>query len=999
MPISTPPQNYALQPTGTSGTGVGPDLLIVNDDLKVCTTGDKGNIFIRGPPCFAGYETTNPATNDESFFNVPGHGSGWFNTGDMGSLDSQGYLFISGRSKEIINRGGETISPFEIEEAIQQHPHVKETLAFSAPHASYQESVGVIIVTKSNMTRVDLPTLHKYLEDKLHRSKWPQLIVYSDALPKNATGKTLRIRYAERIKLGDVDEESSPSLRLYEAACPPLGTALTVSIPLQSVKVDLSITKQFLQKFDGMQAVEVVRVDLASQHDAIIALIVTKEDTKQVIEAISQQSKAHLHSYLTPSYVYAVPSIPTKKEGKHVVVDYQALQQLALDQFQQQNIIAPRNAIEQQLELIWRSSLGCATMISINTSFFDLGGDSLKAGQVVASIRSQLRIPLSVADLLTAQTIEALAVKISKEKVLGSPKISSRPSPSQSSYQRNLGGKNSKLEAIAEEGEDAEQHRLQREFMTWDFSPPLSNNSFTCLFVQALPIALIYPLRRIVIWFLIAGPWVSLMKAGHGRFTSLLIAMFLARLLLGFGAPLVGIACKWLIIGKYKAGKYPLWGTMYLKWWLVEQIINIMGKGFFRDDLPIIGPHLVRWYYYLMGAQMGNNVQIHKDAKIGQADLLNIGDNVAIDNCTIRPFAIEEGHFVLLPITIGSNSSVGLKSVVAGGSTLPPDSHIGPLSSSHEVETDSDPIFRKYCRPTYQSPPALYIICFGLPVLLLVLVISFIPWFFVLRMMVSHAKEQGWYQSDIHSIYHAFLWWITPQRLMFFFLLRVVKRCIVPILRLAAIILIKWTIIGEFKEMQEEEKLQPWNRFRYWLMAKLLPGGSLGGVSKLVGTHYEMVSIIYRLLGAKVGKRVYWPGSGLEIVEYDLFEVGDDVVFGSRSVVITSSTKASKRIVLEAGTMVADRCVILPGVTLGKGAVLGSGALAYEDMTIEVGSVWLGSQHGSALNVAPKDLSYASKNTTTPFGKAFYEGKANYFVLPLWMIILYNTTWQAFCTW
>ena len=114
--------------------------------------------------------------------------------------------------------------------------------------------------------------------------------------------------------------------------------------------------------------------------------------------------------------------------------------------------------------------------------------------------------------------------------------------------------------------------------------------------------------------------------------------------------------------------------------------------------------------------------------------------------------------------------------------------------------------------------------------------------------------------------------------------------------------------------MEEEDKLKSWNAFRYWLMARLLPGGSLGGVAKLVGTHYEIISIIYRLLGAKIGKHVYWPGSGLEIIEYDLLEVGDDVVFGSRSVVLTSSAKRSAQVVFESGSMVADRCVILPGI-------------------------------------------------------------------------------------
>ncbi len=82
-----------------------------------------------------------------------------------------------------------------------------------------------------------------------------------------------------------------------------------------------------------------------------------------------------------------------------------------------------------------------------------------------------------------------------------------------------------------------------------------------------------------------------------------------------------------------------------------------------------------------------------------------------------------------------------------------------------------------------------------------------------------------------------------------------------------------------------------------------------------------------------------------------------------------------------------------------KGAVLGSGALACEDMDVPIGSVWLASQHGKALNVAPSDQTFASKDTTSPFGKAFYEGKASFYVIPLWMIVLYNTIWQAFCTW
>lgn len=116
MPISSPPQSYALDPSGTSGIPCGPDVAIVDDDWKRVPADTTGNIMVRNLPCFAGYEN-NGSANEESFFALDGE-AGWFSTGDCGRLDARGFLFISGRSKEIINRGGETISPFEVEEAV-----------------------------------------------------------------------------------------------------------------------------------------------------------------------------------------------------------------------------------------------------------------------------------------------------------------------------------------------------------------------------------------------------------------------------------------------------------------------------------------------------------------------------------------------------------------------------------------------------------------------------------------------------------------------------------------------------------------------------------------------------------------------------------------------------------------------------------------------------------------------------------------------------------------
>lgn len=117
------------------------------------------------------------------------------------------------------------------------------------------------------------------------------------------------------------------------------------------------------------------------------------------------------------------------------------------------------------------------------------------------------------------------------------------------------------------------------EFASSDHTTFFSNTSFACLLVQALPITLVYPFRRVILWFLIAWPWVEFMKNGFGRFTALVLAMITMRLVVSLAAPLLGILVKWVVIGRYKAGKYPLWGGYYLRWWFVEQVVNILGRG------------------------------------------------------------------------------------------------------------------------------------------------------------------------------------------------------------------------------------------------------------------------------------------------------------------------------------------------------------------------------------------------------------------------------------
>lgn len=183
-----------------------------------------GRIAVRGAPVFRGYEDGGDA-NNEAFF-----GEGWFDTGDLGYLDADGtsfhrssvchritfytsgYLYITGRSKEVINRGGEIISPFEVEEVYLQHPSISQAIAVSIPHDTLQEVVGLVIVPcdpknvkqnycvylyNSKFTRYfplqplpsDLQLMQRFASGKLHPSKWPQALIIMNDLPKGPTGK------------------------------------------------------------------------------------------------------------------------------------------------------------------------------------------------------------------------------------------------------------------------------------------------------------------------------------------------------------------------------------------------------------------------------------------------------------------------------------------------------------------------------------------------------------------------------------------------------------------------------------------------------------------------------------------------------------------------------------------------------------------------------------------------------------------------------------------
>ena len=260
---------------GSVGIATGPEIAIMGAGGEILCPGNIGEIVIRGANVTRGYDN-NPEANAGAFL------GGWFRTGDQGYLDSDGYLFISGRTKEMINRGGEKIAPREIDEALMDHPAVRQAVAFALPDARLGEDVGAAVVLREGASAGEAELQH-FVAQRLAEFKVPRKIVFIGEIPKGPTGKLQRIGLAEKLHIA--------------------------SAPVQQPR---------------------------------------KEFT------------------------------------------------------------APRNKTEELLAGLWRQTLGL-DRVGIHDSFFDLGGDSSAAAQVIAGIERDLGRKLTMASLLAAPTIASLA--------------------------------------------------------------------------------------------------------------------------------------------------------------------------------------------------------------------------------------------------------------------------------------------------------------------------------------------------------------------------------------------------------------------------------------------------------------------------------------------------------------------------------------------------------------------------------------------------------------
>jgi acyl-CoA synthetase (AMP-forming)/AMP-acid ligase II len=175
------------------GIPAGPEIAVMDDHGAILPQGEIGEVVIRGANVTRGYDN-NPTANEKAFT------KGWFRTGDQGRLDEDGYLFLTGRLKEQISRGGEKISPLEIDTLLLDHPAIAQACTFSIPHDKLGEEVGAVVVLRAGVTATEAE-IRNFVAERLAAFKVPRRVLIMDDIPKGATGKVQRIGLAAKLGL------------------------------------------------------------------------------------------------------------------------------------------------------------------------------------------------------------------------------------------------------------------------------------------------------------------------------------------------------------------------------------------------------------------------------------------------------------------------------------------------------------------------------------------------------------------------------------------------------------------------------------------------------------------------------------------------------------------------------------------------------------------------------------------------------------------------------
>lgn len=824
-------------------------------------------------------------------------------------------------------------------------------------------------------------------------------------IPKNSVGKVLRINFNSRLNIPHITKatEVLPSDQLYEAVCTTHDTTFNIT-SVRAVQWSVNDVIETVKRHQQIKACAAYR----SGGKFFLFIVNSTDNDSDLVENIENYLQSNVHDYMLPTDIIVIQ--------EHVFKDWESIDEKHLAHLAKQQQKTSSDPVTLALCDIFgyvlangvpKDSDVNVTKFPADGNFFDYGGNSLKTGLLTSIIRGRLGVTLPATTLYEeeSQTPIGLAVKcrerMSKDHTLftqGYDKFRLDEDDADDSRNKTFNSSNYKK-------------RMKMRPLSGAKNP---FNPLIMLF-QASPFYLMQPLAHIFRWTVFVHVMLflgsTLPRTSNipiPNLLRLLLSLLITGLLMTITLPLVGILIKWLVIGRYRAGSYPLWGAYYLRWWFVNKFLLVADAGIFK-----LNSRFYVLYLRMMGANVGTKCRVSYEANIQEFDLITIGSDCYLDSCTVRPFVLSTGHMNLSNIVVGDSCVIGFRSNVVAGSTLANGTVVGPQTttytrdmqgngSSAHKDTAEGVQLSNFCRETFPLPHCMLVYLLLWPVVIVTHIISHMPWFYCLYLLT---KDRSF--SRCTNVAELIVYFTHPNRIGYFLLARIVRRYVVHLLYLILVILIKRLIIGKFKAGPRQ--LDQLSLIKYWLMKTLLSMEKWQLTSSMVGSHYELMSIIYRLLGAKVGRRVYWPGTNLNLVEFDLLTVGDDVIFGSKSHIVCGDAMECFPVIIDDGAMCADNCVILPGARVGRNAILGSGGLLKKHFNLADGSIWYGSFNGNAVKLSDGTVLKRSlpavetvgisnvtiitmdeRDTIRPFGRAYYQRKANYFVFPLAFIVFYN---------
>ncbi len=239
------------------GLSVGPDIAVMDGNDLLLPRGGVGEVVVRGPSVMGGY-LNDPAANAQVFFD------GWLRTGDLGYIDQDGYVFLTGRKKEAINHGGEMISPWEIDHALLAHPAVRHAAAFGAPHRQFGEEVQAAVVLQENAAATE-EELMEHCAGRLVDFKVPRRVHFVEGMPLGPTGKVQRRALAEQlVRRPSEPSDTGESDRSYESAVMQVWAELLETPPRDprdnffDLGGDSMAAARFLHRVEGITGIHLL---------------------------------------------------------------------------------------------------------------------------------------------------------------------------------------------------------------------------------------------------------------------------------------------------------------------------------------------------------------------------------------------------------------------------------------------------------------------------------------------------------------------------------------------------------------------------------------------------------------------------------------------------------------------------------------------------------------------------------------------------------------------